>query len=162
MSNEAVTAAVAIGDRRFETREFVAPPGRETDGLLRVEACGVCGSDLKKFRPAAMRATILGHETVGRIERLGPLAAARWGVAEGDRVLLEEYLPCGHCAYCRSGQFRSCLETDNTGTGFLRYGSTPVEVEPGLWGGYATFQYLHLNSVLHPVPDNVTAEHATF
>jgi threonine dehydrogenase-like Zn-dependent dehydrogenase len=156
------TAAVAVGDRRFEPREFDIPRVADSDGLLRVEACGVCGSDLKKFRPVELAPAILGHETVGRIERLGAVAADAWGVREGDRVLLEEYLPCGHCSYCRSGEFRSCRETDNAKTSFLRYGSMPTSIAPALWGGYAQFQYLHPRSVLHRVPDSVEPHHATF
>jgi len=153
---------VAVGDRRFELREFALPAVGEADGLLAVEASGVCGSDLKKYAVAGMRPTILGHETVGRIVAAGPVAREQWGVGEGDRVLLEEYLPCGHCAWCRSGEYRSCAETDNERSGALRYGSTPVAVAPGLWGGYAGHQYLHLRSVLHPVPEHVPAAQATF
>ena len=156
-------AVVALGRGRLEIAEIPIPEPQDGDGLLRVEACGVCGSDLKKFRRVDMAPTILGHETVGRVERIGAVAARRWGVSEGDRVLLEEYLPCGHCADCRAGEFRSCRQTDNQeGSGALRYGSTSTEVPPGLWGGYSEYQYLHPSSVLHPVPDDVAPEHAAF
>ncbi len=155
-------AAVATGGRALHLDEFPVPEVQTTGGLLRVEACGVCGSDLKKYSAASMRPTILGHETVGRIERAGSLAASHWGVREGDRVLLEEYLPCGHCEYCRSGEFRSCRRTDTQRAGSLRYGSTPVGVPPALWGGYSQYQHLHLDSVLHLVPEGVAPEHATF
>ena len=154
-------AAVAYGQGRFEFRDLRLPKLADDDGILRVEACGVCGSDLKKYL-LARPPTVLGHETVGVVERSGPIAEERWGVLEGDRVLLEEYLPCGHCRYCRAGEFRSCAMTDNTRAGALRYGSTPVEVPPGIWGGYSQHQYLHPSSVLHRVPDNVSSAHATF
>lgn len=156
-------AAVALGGRRLELAEFPIPDLDESGGLLRVEACGVCGSDIKKYSAERMVPTILGHETVGRIEQIGSLAAKRWGASEGDRVLLEEYLPCGHCGDCRSGELRSCSETDNHGReGAIRYGSTPVEVAPALWGGYSQYQYLHPNSVLHLIPGDMPAEHAAF
>lgn len=160
---ERSVAAVAVGGKTVELDEFPLPDPHETSGLLRVEACGVCGSDIKKYSATTMLPTILGHESVGRVERLGGLAARRWGVEEGDRVLLEEYLPCGHCAECRSGEFRSCDQTDNHGpSAAIRYGSTPVEVPPALWGGYSEFQYLHPSSVLHRVPDGVLPNHAAF
>ena len=156
-------AAVAVGAKRVEIDEFPLPEPDDTSGLLRVEACGVCGSDLKKYSAETMAPTILGHESVGRIERVGRTAAKRWGVEDGDRVLLEEYLPCGHCAECRSGEFRSCNQTDNHGQApAIRYGSTPVKVPPALWGGYSEFQYLHPSSVLHTVPDGIPPHHAAF
>ncbi|MBA3519461.1 MAG: zinc-binding dehydrogenase, partial [Rhizobiales bacterium] len=102
---------------------------------------------------------ILGHETVGTIASAGAEALRRWGVKEGDRVALEEYVPCGHCEFCRSGDFRLCEATDWR-SGGLRYGATPVSVEPGLWGGYAEFQFLHPNTVFHRVPDAVSPVHA--
>lgn len=155
-------AAAAMGAGRFEAMELELPALGPNDGLLRVEVSGICGSDLKKYRRERMRPTILGHEVVGRIERLGAEAADRWGVAEGDRVLLEEYLPCGHCFACRSGEFRACEVTDNAKDGAIRYGSTPTDVPPGLWGGNSQFQFLHPSSVLHRVPDHVPAEHVGF
>lgn len=157
-------AAVAVGSKRVELREFPLPEPHDTGGLLRVEACGVCGSDIKKYGATPMPPTILGHESVGRIARVGDTAKRRWGVSEGDQVLLEEYLPCGHCVDCRSGEFRSCNQTDNhmQGGRAIRYGSTPVEVPPALWGGYSEYQYLHPSSVIHRVPDGVPAEHAAF
>lgn len=155
-------AAAAVGDGRFELVEIDLPSPGPADGLLRVEVSGICGSDFKKLRRPGMRPTVLGHEVVGHVERLGELAQHRWGVAVGDRVLLEEYLPCGHCLACRSGEFRACEVTDNAKDGTLRYGSTPIDVAPGLWGGNSQFQYLHPSSVLHRVPEGVPAEHASF
>jgi threonine dehydrogenase-like Zn-dependent dehydrogenase len=155
-------AAASVGDRRFELVEIDIPETGPAEGLLRVEASGICGSDLKKYRRSPAKPMVLGHEVVGRIERAGELARQLWGVTEGDRVLLEEYLPCGHCAACRSGEFRACEVTDNAKEGTIRYGSTPIEVPPGLWGGNSQFQYLHPNSVLHRVPEGVAAEYATF
>lgn len=155
------TSAVALGGGRFEERELDLPPLGLEDGILRVEACGVCGSDLKKYR-VDRRPTVLGHETVGVVESAGPSAGQRWGVEEGARVLLEEYLPCGHCRYCRTGEFRSCAMTDNARADALRYGSTSLDVPPGAWGGYSRHQYLHPNTVMHVVPDNVSSAHATF
>lgn len=155
-------AAAAVGDGRFELVEIDIPEPGLADGLLRVEVSGICGSDLKKYRRTQVKPMVLGHEVVGRVERAGELARQRWGVAEGDRVLLEEYLPCGHCAACRSGEFRACEVTDNAKDGTIRYGSTPIEVPPGLWGGNSRFQYLHPSSVLHRVPEGIPAEHASF
>jgi threonine dehydrogenase-like Zn-dependent dehydrogenase len=151
-----VPAAVAAAPGTTELREFALPEIPRDGGLLRVEAAGVCGSDIAAYR-RVREPTILGHENVGRIEALGDAARERWGFEAGDRVLIEEYLPCGHCAWCRSDDFRLCDATD-IWLGGMRYGSTPVRVAPALWGGFSRFQYLHPRSVLHRVPDDVPAE----
>ncbi|MEA2689928.1 MAG: hypothetical protein QOJ39_912 [Candidatus Eremiobacteraeota bacterium] len=151
-----IAAAVATAPGTTEVRAFPEVDIPDDGGLLRIEAAGVCGSDVPAYR-RVREPTILGHENVGRIEALGPKAHERWGVAVGDRVLIEEYLPCGHCAYCRSDDFRLCDATD-IWMGGIRYGSTPVSVAPALWGGFSRFQYLHPRSVLHRVPDDVPAE----
>lgn len=154
---EQVLAATTIGALKTEVREYPFPPIPPDGGILRVEATGVCGSDWQAYQ-ADRPARIMGHETVGRIYRIGPIAAQRWGLQEGDRVALEEYLPCGHCDLCRSGEFRLCDQTEARRPGALRYGTTPVSEAPGLWGGYSQFQYLHPNSVFHRVPEDMPAE----
>lgn len=152
-----VRAAVAIEPRRTEVREFSLPEIAPDAGLMRIEATGICGSDWGMYLSAKPGPRILGHEMIGVIEKLGDVARARWGVKEGDVVALEEYLPCGHCEYCRTGEYRSCLATDSRIPGSIRYGSTPLTVEPSLWGGYAQYLYMHPRSVLHRVPEGVPA-----
>ncbi len=151
----AVTAAVLTEPGRVETRSFREPPLGDDDGLLAVEACGLCGSDLGPYRSGhnASGATlpmILGHEIVGRIADCGDGAARRWGVEPGDRVIIQEHAPCGQCALCRSGRDRLCVQQ-------VRYGSRGLDEAPGLWGGYADALYLHPNTVLHRVPDGIPA-----
>jgi threonine dehydrogenase-like Zn-dependent dehydrogenase len=148
-------AAVATSPRHTEIRELPIPEIAPDAGLLRVEATGVCGSDWPMYQTEAPGPRILGHEMVGIVERLGPLARERWGVEEGDVVALEEYLPCGHCEYCRSGEFRSCLATDSRIPGAIRYGSTPLSKAPSLWGGFSQYLYMHPRTVLHRVPPGV-------
>jgi threonine dehydrogenase-like Zn-dependent dehydrogenase len=154
-------AAVAIGPGVTEIRELPFPDPDPTSGLLKVEITGVCGSDWSYYHhlPETRGPLILGHETVGVIERAGSEAQRRWGLKEGDRVALEEYLPCGHCEFCRSGDFRLC-EASDWRSGGLRYGTTAMSIAPGLWGGYARYQFLHESTVFHRVPDGVAGKHA--
>jgi len=154
---EQVLAATTFGAMKTEIREYPFPEIPPDAGILKIEAAGVCGSDWQAYQ-SDRPARIMGHENVGRIYRLGAIAAKRWGLREGDRVALEEYLPCGHCSLCRSGEFRLCEQTEARRPGALRYGTTPVSEKPGLWGGYSQFQYLHPDSVFHKVPDEVPAE----
>jgi threonine dehydrogenase-like Zn-dependent dehydrogenase len=150
-------AAVAAAAFRTEVRDIPIPAVAPDAGLLRIEATGICGSDWAMYASAAPGPRILGHEMVGRIAALGDLARERWGVTEGDCVALEEYLPCGHCEYCRSGEYRSCFGTDTRMAGTIRYGSTPLAIPPSLWGGFSQFLYLHPRTVMHRVPAGVPA-----
>ena len=155
MSAKTTLAAVMTSPRRTELRELPIPEIPTDAGLLRVAATGICGSDWPKYLNEKFSPGILGHEVVGYVEKLGDSARARWGVKEGDYVALEEYLPCGHCEYCRTGEYRSCLETDFHVEGSIRYGSTRLSVPPALYGGYSQFMYLHPRSILHRVPEGV-------
>ena len=155
MSRATGLAAVMTAPRTTQLRGLPLPEIGPDAGLLRVMASGICGSDWGKYTSDKFVPCILGHEIVGYVEKLGPIARARWGVDEGDYVALEEYLPCGHCEYCRNGEYRSCLETDHFNPDAVRYGSTKLSVSPGLYGGYSQFLYLHPRTVLHRLPNNI-------
>jgi threonine dehydrogenase-like Zn-dependent dehydrogenase len=161
-----VSAAVATAPFTIELRDFPTPVIGEDDGLLAVEASAICGTDWQIYgrngRGEGLGPLILGHENVGRVVALGPLARERWGIAVGDRVAVEEFLPCGTCRLCRSGNYRICEATDSRGSGpFLRYGSTPVTVPPALYGGQAQYLYLHPRAIIYPVGEEIPPELAT-
>jgi threonine dehydrogenase-like Zn-dependent dehydrogenase len=151
-------AAVLIEPGKFELRQFDLPEVGADAALLKVEACGICGSDIEGAKRLPGGPKILGHENVGVIARIGKAASARWRLREGDRIALEEYLPCGSCKWCRSDDFRFCDQTDRGGS--LRYGTTPISVEPALWGGYSEYLFVHPNAVIHPMPSHIPATHA--
>ena len=148
-------AAVAVDSCKTELREFRIPEIAPDAGLLKVTVTGICGADWPMYVNEKPGPRILGHEIIGTIEKLGSVAGERWGVKLGDLVALEEYLPCGYCDFCRSGEYRSCFETDTRLSGKIRYGSTPIATAPALWGGYSQYLYLHPRTVMHPVPAGV-------
>ncbi|HEY3246855.1 MAG TPA: zinc-binding dehydrogenase [bacterium] len=159
-----VTAAVAVAPLRTEILQFPMPAVGADNGLLAVEACGLCGTDWEFYtrrRGAHLGPLILGHEIVGTIREVGDAAAGRWKVKPGDRVAVEEFLPCGRCEFCLSGRPALCKETDSRSEQFLRYGATPVDIPPALWGGFSEILYLHPHALVHRVPDNVPADLAT-
>ena len=99
MTPAATEALVLEGPRRLVRRSLLLPSVGDDDGLLRVEACGLCGTDHEQFAgllPTA-GAVVPGHESVGVIEQVGAAAAARWGVAPGDRVAVEVFQSCRRC-----------------------------------------------------------------
>ena len=138
---------------QLRARPFDFPEIGDDDGLLRIEACGLCGTDHEQFTGAlpAGFAFVPGHEAVGIVEAIGSAASARWGVAVGDRVAVEVFQSCRECEPCLAGQYNKCVRH---GLGDM-YGFISTEKSPGLWGGYATHQYLAPDTMLHRVPDTL-------
>ena len=145
----------------MELREYELPPVPIDGAILKMEAAGVCGSDVSAFAQARSP-RILGHENVGRIYQIGEGARRVWGLEEGDLVALEEYLACHQCEWCHLGEYRHCLYTDpRYNKDFLRYGSTPTERTPSLWGGFSQYLYMPHSAVWHRVPENVPIAEAS-
>lgn len=143
-------ALVLEAPRTLVRRAFTLPDIGGDDALVRVEACGLCGTDHEQYTGELWGgfAFVPGHETVGVVEAIGPGAARRWGVKVGDRVAVEVFQSCRACPACKAGNYRRC---EHHGLGDM-YGFIPVERAPGLWGGYATYQYLGPDSMILPVP----------
>ncbi len=146
---DTVRAVVQTGPRTLEMREFPRPEIGPDDGLMRVEANGICGSDVEIFRGhlhgRSAQPFIPGHEPMGIIEEIGERAAERWGVTVGDRVALEVIVPCRSCADCLVGRYQACRNKQHG------HGVTPVDVAPHLYGGFAEYLYLAPNAVMHRI-----------
>ncbi len=156
---EAIRALVLQGPRQLALVERARPEPAEDTGLLRVEACGLCGTDHEQYTGALNPgwAFVPGHEVVGVVEAIGPAAAARWGVVEGDRVALEVFLSCGTCPACERGDARRCRSHG------LRdmHGFAAESLGSGLYGGYASHLELRPDSLVLPVPDGIDPALAT-
>ena len=102
------TALVLRSPRDLVVTEIERPVVAPDTGVLRVEACGLCGTDHEQFTGALHPGWpfVPGHEVVGVVEEIGPDAARRWEVAEGDRVAVEVFLACGVCGPCGAGEIR--------------------------------------------------------
>ena len=87
------------------------------DVLVRIEACGICGTDLNILAvPPAHKAIpgiIIGHEGVGIVAEVGSGVS---GLRTGDRVVVANRLTCGKCAYCRRGLDNQCTDYQTIGT----------------------------------------------
>ena len=153
-----VRAAVLRQPKTLELTEFPRPAIGAEDALLRLEACGICGSDYEQYEGAAPQTedylqypVIPGHEPLGVIEEIGREAARRWGVAEGDRVAVRSGYGCGHCPACQRHEPRACPKRGGT------YGYTDVAKPPYLWGGYAEHMYLCPHSVVKKMDPSIPA-----
>ena len=147
------------GPRKLVPRDFALPEIDDESGLVRVEACGLCGTDHEQYTGDLHGgfAFVPGHETVGILEAVGDAAARRWGVAAGDRVAVEVFQSCRNCARCSGGEYRRCVRH---GIGDM-YGFIPADRAPGLWGGYAEYQYLAPDSMVLSVPPDLDPVLAT-
>ncbi|MEB3981985.1 zinc-binding dehydrogenase [Mycobacterium sp. 663a-19] len=160
MSDGATARALVLeAPRQLVIRELPVPAIGDDDAVVRVAACGLCGTDHEQYTGelGGGFAFVPGHETVGTIEAIGPRAARRWGVARGDRVAVEVFQSCRDCDSCRRGEYRRCARHGLADM----YGFIPVDRAPGLWGGYAEYQYLARDSMVLAVPDGLDAVVAT-
>ncbi len=125
---ETMQAAVyrAIDEVRCES---IPVPGLQRgEVLVRIDTCGVCGTDLKKIHTNSHPGPrVFGHEMAGTIAALGPGVK---GFAIGDRVMAFHHIPCGHCFYCRKHTFAQCETYKKVGT---TAGFTPAG------GGFAEY-----------------------
>jgi alcohol dehydrogenase len=146
-------ALVLERPRHLVIHDIPLPALGDDDALVRVEACGLCGTDHEQYTGelAGGFAFVPGHETIGIIETIGPRAAQRWQVAEGDRIAVEVLQSCRACDACLTGEYTRCKRH---GVADM-YGFIDVDRAPGLWGGYAEYQYLAPDSMVLSLPDNL-------
>src|SRR5580704_8417976 len=117
--------AELIAPRQFRVVEQESAPPAAGQVQVRVEAVGVCGSDLHSYLDGAVGDTpavypmVLGHEPAGTVTAVGS-GVTGWSV--GDRAALEPAIYCYHCEPCRTGHYNVCAN--------IRFLSTP---------GYAGF-----------------------
>jgi L-iditol 2-dehydrogenase len=141
-----------INDVRVET--VPTPAVGVGEVLIRVAACGICGTDLKKIHTGSHSAPrIFGHETAGTVAAVGEGVT---GFRPGDRVVVFHHVPCGGCYYCRKKTFAQCLE-------YKRVGCT-AGFEPS-GGGFAEYVLVMDRIVrrgLINIPDGVPFEQALF
>lgn len=145
-------ALVQHGERDLRLTEVPLPELKEGAAILRVEACGLCGSDIEALagESGAAFPRIMGHEIVGTIEAIGP--GGRLDVSVGTRVAIDPWLPCGGCRYCLAGTSQFCTGWNWKESHFSSYGFIAMANEPGLWGGYSSHVYIHPKTVLYPIP----------
>lgn len=143
-------AAVFEGIEHITVKEVPDPVVKENEVLLKVEACAVCGSDIRIFHHGNDRVhppQILGHEMAGEVIKVGS-RVTKWVV--GDRIAVGADVPCGHCVYCESGMGNNCMENYAMGYQF-----------PGGFAEYCLLNEMVINyGPVHRIPDHVEYEEA--
>jgi L-iditol 2-dehydrogenase len=144
-------AAVYRGPGDLRVEEVPPPEAGRGEMLVRVDACGVCGTDIKKIQRGLLPPPrIFGHEIAGTVVR------AAGAFREGQRVVLHHHVPCGACFYCSVKAWAQC-------EGYKRNGTT-AGFEPA-GGGFAEYvkaaDWIVQRGAI-AVPDGVLPEEAAF
>ena len=106
--SETMRAVVVRAPMDFSVEEVPRPEVEPGGLLLKVEACGLCGSDLRTLRSGHRRVTfpwIIGHEICGTVAETSPEQTV-WPV--GARLAVGPIVYCGHCDFCQDGQYELC------------------------------------------------------
>ena len=160
--SDQMKAVVCHGPMDYKLEDITIPKAGPGEALVKVEAVGICASDLKCYHGAAQfwgdssrsawaeTEVVPGHEFVGEIVELDDAAAKRWGVKKGDRVVAEQIVPCGECRYCLRGQYWMCAPHGMFG--FKR--ATP--------GGMASYMVFPKEALVHKISKNVKPQHAAY
>lgn len=138
-------------DAPVETVDIVIPDPGPHDVVVRVQACGVCHTDLH-YREGGINDEfpfLLGHEAAGVVETVG---AAVTHVAEGDFVVLNWRAVCGECRACRRGRPWYCFDTHNASTPMTLPDGTPLTPALGI-GAFADKTLVHEKQCTRVDPD---------
>src|SRR6266850_8545621 len=134
--------------------EVPVPDVGDGEVLIKVAACGVCGTDIKKiFHAYVPPPQILGHELAGTVVAVGR-GVTPWKL--GDRVMSFHHIPCGKCFYCERRLFSQCKQYKTTG---LTAGFAP---NGGGFAEYVKAMSWVAERGIVALPDNVSFEEATF
>lgn len=154
--------AVKTAPETTEVKTFPMPDIGPAEGILRVEACGVGGAEPEHYRSQRWQPIAMGHQVIGTVAALGPLAEDMWRVKVGERIALQEYFPCKSCKWCLKGEYRFCPDADMFGgRNPRRTGLLDFTAPPHLVGGFAEYMHLPWNSVIHRIPQDLPAHLGT-
>lgn len=153
-------AAVYRASDDVRTETIAVPEIGPGEVLVRIDTCGICGTDLKKIHTGSHSAPrVFGHEMAGTIAAVGE---GVHGFSTGDRVMAFHHIPCGQCFYCRKQTFAQCERYKLVGTtaglgeaaggGFAQY----IRVMDWIVGDGVT------PAGLIRIPDDIPFEQAAF
>jgi L-iditol 2-dehydrogenase len=147
-SRWSVKALVLKGKGRVGLEEIAEPNLEEGEILVKMHACGICGTDIEKVKGEAITPPVLGHEVVGEVYKVANRVSQ---IKHGERVFAHHHAPCYSCSLCKKGEFTLCDE-------FPKHNIRP--------GGFAEFYAvprwnIEREAVLK-LPDSLPYEIATF
>lgn len=136
--------------RQLEIADMPTPEIGDDDVLVRVRACGICGSDVHGYDGGSGRRIpplVMGHEASGVVAALGKNVR---GLTEGDRVTFDSTVYCGKCWFCRRGEMNLCDNRNVLGVSCGEYRRH---------GAFAEYVAVPQH-IVYPLPDNLPFEEA--
>ena len=144
----------------YRLEEVAMPVAGPGEVVVKVNACGICASDIKCYtgaplfwgdehrKPYVEAPVIAGHEFIGEVVELGEGAGEKYGLQIGDTAIAEQIVPCWECRYCRTGKYWLC-QVHNI------YGFQPV-----VNGGMADYMKFPARSLVYKVPSDIPTANA--
>jgi threonine dehydrogenase-like Zn-dependent dehydrogenase len=145
---DTMKAAVYQGPRKITVERVPIPEIGERDVLIKVRACGICGSDVHSYKAGfyIQPGQIMGHEFMGEVARVG---AAVEGLEVGERVTGFSTGVCGTCYWCQRQQFILCPSLFKNSTGYGR---------PGAFAEYVKIENAVHGATIHKLPSQIDDE----
>ena len=139
--------AMYYNNRDVRVEEMPVPEIGPGEALVRVEASGLCGSDVMEWYRIQRAPVVLGHEVAGVVAATGH-GVERW--QEGDRVVVTHHVPCNACRYCLSGRHTVCDTLRET------------NFDPGGFSEFLRAPEINVDRGLVRIPDGVSFAEASF
>jgi len=139
--------AMYYHNRDIRLEEIPVPGIGEDELLVKMHACGICGSDVLEWYRVNKAPLVLGHEMTGEIAEAGSNVSA---YHEGERVFVSHHVPCNTCRYCLAGHYTVCDTLRST------------NFDPGGFAEYIRVPALNVDRGVFLLPDDVSYEQGTF
>ena len=131
--------------QKLKLAELPTPEIKADEALVKVDVCGVCGSDLVKIKNNLVpEGTVLGHEIVGTIVEVGS-QIKKWSTSQ--KVVVAHHVPCLNCYFCKSGNFSMCSQFKST------------NISPGGFSEYIKLSKAHLEQTAFLIPKSTVSDH---
>jgi L-iditol 2-dehydrogenase len=139
--------AMYYHNRDIRLEEIPVPTIGEDELLVKMRACGICGSDVLEWYRVKKAPLVLGHEMTGEIAEVGRSVSEYHG---GDRVFVSHHVPCNTCRYCLAGDYTVCDTLRST------------NFDPGGFAEYIRVPAINVDRGVFLLPDEVSYEEGTF
>jgi L-iditol 2-dehydrogenase len=139
--------AMYYNNRDIRLEEIPVPKIKADELLVKMHACGICGSDVLEWYRIKNAPIVLGHEMTGEIVEVGKNVK---GYRVGDRVFVSHHVPCNTCHYCLSGHYTVCDTLRKT------------NFDPGGFAEFIRVPGINVDRGVFPLPDEISYEEGTF